>query len=69
MLVDQLTDEMHVPLNNMSEQQNAFLEVTCSCSFSSPEAALLLVSTKNRDLGRYLVSLSYSGYLLFVFVI
>ena len=28
MLVDQLTDEMHVPLNNMSEQQNAFLEVT-----------------------------------------
>ena len=27
MLVDQLTDEMHVPLNNMSEQQNAFLEV------------------------------------------
>ena len=30
MLVDQLTDEMHVPLNNLSEQQNAFLEVTCS---------------------------------------
>ena len=27
MLVDQLTDEMHVPLNNMSEQQNTFLEV------------------------------------------
>jgi len=27
MLVDQLTDEMHVPLNNISEQQNAFLEV------------------------------------------
>jgi len=30
MLVDQLTDEMHVPLNNMSEQQNAFLEVVNS---------------------------------------
>ena len=27
MLVDQLTDEMHVPLNNISEQQDAFLEV------------------------------------------
>ena len=27
MLVDQLTDEMHVPLNSISEQQNAFLEV------------------------------------------
>lgn len=30
MLVDQLTDEMHVPLNNLSEQQNAFLEVVNS---------------------------------------
>ncbi|KAJ7384677.1 putative 2-oxoglutarate dehydrogenase E1 component DHKTD1, mitochondrial [Desmophyllum pertusum] len=30
MLVDQQTDEMHVPLNNMTEQQNAFLEVVNS---------------------------------------
>ena len=45
MLVDQLTDEMHVPLNNMSEQQNAFLEVpdrtklhqhTLTALYSSP---------------------------------
>lgn len=28
MLVDQSTDEMFVPLNNMFEQQKAFLEVT-----------------------------------------
>ena len=27
MLVDQSTDEMFVPLNNMFEQQKAFLEV------------------------------------------
>ena len=27
MLVDQQTDEMFVPLNNMSEQQKGFLEV------------------------------------------
>ena len=27
MLVDQSTDEMHVPLNNLFEQQKAFLEV------------------------------------------
>lgn len=33
MLVDQLTDEMYVPLNNMSGQQNTFLEVP-DCALS-----------------------------------
>ena len=32
MLVDQSTDEMLVPLNNMFEQQKAFFEVFC-CNY------------------------------------
>ena len=32
MLVDQEQDEMIVPLNNISENQHAFLEVITSCT-------------------------------------
>ncbi|XP_022787168.1 probable 2-oxoglutarate dehydrogenase E1 component DHKTD1, mitochondrial [Stylophora pistillata] len=39
MLVDQQTDEMFVPLNNMSEQQKGFLEVL--------RAIILRISTRN----------------------
>ena len=43
MLVDQLTDEMHVPLNNMLEQQNTFLEVR-DCVLTSMNTLIALFS-------------------------